>query len=78
MLWSDFVVHYPSATRALQNKFKIHLLVVQKATKSYGNKCCLLYDGRHAVLDVNSETTAPLKCFFFKQEKQAHHDCGLR
>ena len=70
MLWSDFVVHYPSATRALQNKFKIHLLVVQKATKSYGNKCCLLYDGRHAVLDVNSETTAPLKCFLLSKKNK--------
>ena len=64
------MLNYPSATRALQRKFKIHLLVVQKITKNYGNKGRLLYDGRYAVLDSKAEETAQLKCFLLSKKNK--------
>ena len=63
-------MNYPSATRALQRKFKIYLLVVQKVTKNFGNKGRLLYDGRYAVLDSNVEKTAQLKCFLLSKNNK--------
>jgi hypothetical protein len=61
--FAEFVVGHPEATRTLQQKLGIGLLVARKNKGKNSNTLTkLLYDGRHAVLDAAKEDSAPLRC----------------
>ena len=77
-LFADFVTLHPRATRTMQQKLAIRLLVVRKKKIPSGrNQTKLLYDGRHAVLSPLPENDdAPLRCLLLDQEGGLLCDCS--
>ena len=79
LLFADFVHRYPQATQTLQQKTEIRLLVVSQKRNKFSKKSIrLLYDGRCAVLEPQSEESAPLQCFLLGQGgRLLHHGSNV-
>ena len=70
MAFVDFVERFPLAVESVQKKWAIRLVVVANKKSSSYKRFMLLYDGRHGVLDNDSNEEAPLCCFVIAKNKK--------